>query len=54
MGIQKQLRDLLDLARNVGGISDGFLEGANPDTLRTTLLELRTDAREILMDLKEI
>lgn len=37
--------DLLDVARNVGGIDDGWLKGAHPELLRKAILQIRDEAR---------
>jgi len=44
----KEQRDLLDLARNIAGVDDRWLVNATESTLRTTILELRTEARGML------
>ncbi len=39
---------LLDLARNVGGIDDAWLQNTDADLLRTTLCGLRQEAHKVL------
>ena len=47
-GNRKLFDDLMDLARNVGGLDEGFLMRADARSLRQTIHEYRNCARAIL------
>ncbi len=49
MSLVKHLSDLRDLARNIAGLDDAWLQNANEDRMRQLIHEYRKQAREALV-----